>query len=702
MAQHEENLISQEAIDRGILTISSKYFTEENIYKAYDEDDASYANTNRNGNGSTANLTFNISKTLSNQAIINQVTFYYKMGGMYDDDVISFSIGSDVTTSLIYSVSHTNNWINGSSTYKTLIYTGEEFSNLLISKGSKDGAVLDFLKKFWLTFQCKTGIYDGGEVYEVKVCIDYTLPEYTVDFGSFDSAQGVASGYGTFEAGETATLFAEGGEGYLFKNWSDGNTENPRYITVNSNLTLTPEFVKASEVKCKIALTDVDEGVEMVGPIGEVIGTGKFEEGVKVKLKAQPANGYEFSHWENNEEDSLRDIEVPESDIECTAYFKPKKFSIEVIQYGEGQINKQDQVKYCHNTQINAIPDEKKGYHFSKWEIEEEDKSRTTDESNPLILNSIKRDLTIYAYFGKNSYSVTCRVIPEDGGIIAGEGQYTHGDPVRLTATPNTGYVFINWEIDGVNYTNSSLEFTVEKNFTVTANFKLIDFEIKTEVSGDGMIEVFGERNYGKEVTLIATPYNRNVFSNWDGYSGSTSPIRKITLNDQWLNDQPTYTANFKKVEETGNTKNIVDLIGKQISIFIDNENKNENCAKRIGRYGLYNCKKLEFVDISQVTEINEYGFSGCNRLSQIKLPNIERIDATAFNNCSNLVALILPNSTKTAELVGEIEKAFSESGLRNGGFVYVPERYLTTYYKNWDKSDLNFRKIEDYPNICN
>lgn len=59
---------------------------------------------------------------------------------------------------------------------------------------------------------------------------------------------GTVTGGGTYEYGKTATLTAVPNAGYKFKRWSDGNTSNPRTVTVTGAASYTAEF-EAAEVK---------------------------------------------------------------------------------------------------------------------------------------------------------------------------------------------------------------------------------------------------------------------------------------------------------------------------------------------------------------------------------------------------------------------------------------------------------------------
>lgn len=68
------------------------------------------------------------------------------------------------------------------------------------------------------------------------------LPTYTVTLLSDNEEWGTVSGGGTFTSGTTITIHATPNSGYHFVYWNDNNTQNPRNITVNDNITLTAFF----------------------------------------------------------------------------------------------------------------------------------------------------------------------------------------------------------------------------------------------------------------------------------------------------------------------------------------------------------------------------------------------------------------------------------------------------------------------------
>ena len=67
--------------------------------------------------------------------------------------------------------------------------------------------------------------------------------EFAIKVMSNDAAMGSVSGGGVYAKGTVIQLHALPATGCRFEKWNDGNTLNPRSVTVNSNATYTAEFV---------------------------------------------------------------------------------------------------------------------------------------------------------------------------------------------------------------------------------------------------------------------------------------------------------------------------------------------------------------------------------------------------------------------------------------------------------------------------
>ena len=139
--------------------------------------------------------------------------------------------------------------------------------------------------------------------------------------------------------------------------------------------------------------------------------------------------------------------------------------------------------------------------------------------------------------FMSNHFEVLATANPEVGGTITGAGVYGSGETATLSATANYGYLFANWEKDGIPVsTNSSFSFTVTTSTAgeYVANFDLNSFEITATANptAGGTIEGVGVYDYGATATLTAIPTTGYHFLNWtkDESVVSTSNIYSFVV----------------------------------------------------------------------------------------------------------------------------------------------------------------------------
>ena len=87
--------------------------------------------------------------------------------------------------------------------------------------------------------------YDAlGNRTSKKVAV--TATQYTITTNVSPANAGTVTGGGNYYKDSSIELKAVANSGYKFSKWSDGNTSNPRTITVTGNKTYTAEFVKSS------------------------------------------------------------------------------------------------------------------------------------------------------------------------------------------------------------------------------------------------------------------------------------------------------------------------------------------------------------------------------------------------------------------------------------------------------------------------
>ena len=106
---------------------------------------------------------------------------------------------------------------------------------------------------------------------------------------------------------------------------------------------------------------------------------------------------------------------------------------------------------------IPEINHDRTGYSISGWK--DKNGKPVTAET------TVEEDAVFTAEWTANTYTIT--VTAGSGGTVSGSGEYSEGTEVTVTATPATGYHFVNWTENG---TEVSTEATFTFNATVDRN----------------------------------------------------------------------------------------------------------------------------------------------------------------------------------------------------------------------------------------
>ena len=106
---------------------------------------------------------------------------------------------------------------------------------------------------------------------------------FTLTVGTCDETMGSATGGGSYQCGQTATISASPAAGYKFVRWSDGNTQASRTVTVYADATYTAAFALDAEDAPRVHPGDIlcTDGAT-VAPEGYVAYTAAHE-GVTAK-----------------------------------------------------------------------------------------------------------------------------------------------------------------------------------------------------------------------------------------------------------------------------------------------------------------------------------------------------------------------------------------------------------------------------------
>ena len=333
-----------------------------------------------------------------------------------------------------------------------------------------------------------------------------------------DSTMGSVSGTGLYGYNAPVTLTATPYSGYHFLRWSDGNTQNPRYLAAVRDSSFTAIFV--SNVS---TITVANANPDM----GNVGGSGVYYYQNLVSLTATANYGYHFVQWNDGNTQNPRTILVSQ-DSSFTAYFALNTYSIVATSNSTtmGSVSGGGHYTYLHEMSMTATP--AYGYHFVQWN------DGVTD--NPRTL-TVTRDSAFTAQFAANSYTLT--VAPNDAtmGSAYGAGSYNYNTTATLTAVANYGYHFTQWS-DAV--TDNPRTVTVQNNATYTAQFEINSYIITEQSSNPaiGTTSGSGSYNYLTPVNITALPNAGYHFTQWSDGNTDNPRLISVTAN-------ATYTAQF-------------------------------------------------------------------------------------------------------------------------------------------------------------
>lgn len=189
--------------------------------------------------------------------------------------------------------------------------------------------------------------------------------KFVVSVSSNDLSMGAVMGSGLYNLNEEATLIAVPENGYKFVSWNDGNTNNPRKITVTEDISFVATFVyvPGTETRTISLFSNNNEW-------GTVTGDGVYELGEEVEIKATPKEGYRFVQWSDGSTQQERIIEVS-NDVMLIATFEKiveiEKKTITLFSNNTewGFVAGAGEYPIGKSVEINAVP--KDGYRFVQW-----------------------------------------------------------------------------------------------------------------------------------------------------------------------------------------------------------------------------------------------------------------------------------------------------------------------------------------------
>ena len=347
---------------------------------------------------------------------------------------------------------------------------------------------------------------------------------YTINVSANPTQGGTVTGGGTYNQGASCTVTATANTGYTFTNWTENGSvvsTNASYtFTVNGNRTLVANFQGQTQQYTINVSANPTQG-------GTVTGGGSYNQGASCTVTATANMGYTFSNWTENGNVVSTNANYTftvTGNRTLVANFTQQQFTITATANPSngGTVTGGGAYHYGESCTLTATP--ATGYTFVRWT-----KNGTQVSTNPNYTFTVTETATYVAQFQAQSYYIAVNANPNNAGTVTGGGSYNFGQTCTLTATPATGYQFINWTKDGTQVsTDATYSFTVTESATYVAQFQTQSFNVTATVNpaNSGTTTGSGTYTYGHNCTITATANAGYNFVNWteNGIQISTNP----------------------------------------------------------------------------------------------------------------------------------------------------------------------------------
>lgn len=245
-----------------------------------------------------------------------------------------------------------------------------------------------------------------------------------------------------------------------------------------------------------------------------------YTEGQSCTVTATPNSGYDFSNWTENGtvvSSSANYTFTVNGNRTLVANFtmpQPQQYDVNVSANPSDGGSVSGGGTYTQGTSCTVSATANGGYTFNNWT-----ENGTVVSTSTNYTFTVNGNRTLVANFTQiPTYTISVTADPTNGGTVTGAGTYPQGAACSLSATPNTGYQFVNWTKNGtVVSSNPSFSFNVMENASYVAHFSIITITIAVSANPveGGLVSGGGVYDYGATVTVSVTPNDQYMLLNW-------------------------------------------------------------------------------------------------------------------------------------------------------------------------------------------
>lgn len=396
---------------------------------------------------------------------------------------------------------------------------------------------------------------------------------------------------------QQAEISATPSWGFQFSHWSDGNTSNPRTLTVTSDTELIAYFIPSENAPSITSVITDQNGHNVVrwaprdvlavdhyniyredNGVFAVVGTVPHDGSSEYSWVDDQANtatrSYRYSisevFFDNRESDPSAphtsmnvQLDMAQGNV-CNLSWNPYiGFNYDSYSIYRGNSIDNMELIAVLDTSTTTYNDPYTSGSTVYYQVE------VSDSTNAKVLKAASQS-NIVSTVQRSSFNIQVTSYNPFCGTVQGGGTYPAGSFASISATSNNGFPFSHWS-DGS--TEPSRSVIVNADASYVAYFKIdssIQYTIHVVSNNPDMGEAFGSGTfpYGSYANISAEAHDGFVFDHWS--DGSTEPFHTITITRD-----ETYTAYFHAfgIDDINISNTNISTRGREIIISGTNDN---------------------------------------------------------------------------------------------------------------------------------
>ena len=486
----------------------------------------------------------------------------------------------------------------------------------------------------------------------------------------------------TIEDGTELVVEANPFQGYTFEQWSDGDTSNPRTITIQSDITLSAEFEAIPVVNYfQVNITAGENGtVSVNGVLGDF--SQQVAENTVLTVLASGNTDYAFEQWSDGDTSNPRTIMVTDN-VNLTSIYEYVGilYTVSISASSNGSVTVDGIAGNYYNsnitpgTQLVAVATPDQDYQFQGWSDGDLNQTRTITVTSNVTISAAFEAIPSTMYWVNINSGANGQV--SVNGVVGNYSQQVPENTIlSVEAIPATGFEFIQWS-DG--NTSAERNIIVTGDIQLQSSYQIMSYSVSiaSDDANKGTVTVNGTTGdysstmtYGSLLTFSATPATGYVFLGWSDGDTNTSRITSVTSDISLIGTfglPENYLVRYK-------TKTASPVMPTTTSGWGANYRRND--------YD-YATQEGQLVFDAPVTSFPTNAFINKTNLTYIEIPNnTTRIGNHAFEGCSNLEEIVVnPVNEPTVE-------AETFKNIKTGGQLL---RYSTSLPREKVLVDINY-----------